>query len=124
MATLIAFKSSHRPENLSCSGAATGMLLGSFVDGKLLDIWGIQGRAPGQLFYPYDLVLDERNIYICEYGNNRIQKFTLDGKSLGCLGQAGRKKGQLHNPWALVQDSGGRLFVVDTNNHRVQQIRM
>ncbi|MEM9659581.1 MAG: hypothetical protein AAF961_14575 [Planctomycetota bacterium] len=26
----------------------------------------------------------------------------------------------MHNPWALALDSRGRLFVVDSNNHRVQ----
>ena len=92
--------------------------------GKLVKIWGTQGRAAGQLSYPYDLILHGDHVYICEYGNNRIQKFTRDGRSLGCWGTSGRATGQLHNPWALVTNSQGEIFVLDTNNHRVQQIRL
>lgn len=94
------------------------------TDGILLEIWGTFGREIGQLSYPYDLVLDNDYLYVCEFGNNRVQKFTHDGRSIATWGESGRRNGQLHNPWALVRDSGGRLFVLDTNNHRVQQLRM
>jgi hypothetical protein len=30
----------------------------------------------------------------------------------------------LFNPWGLARSSEGRLFVLDTNNHRVQEIRL
>ncbi len=93
-------------------------------NGKLVKIWGKQGRAPGELSYPYDLVLDDRFIYICEMGNNRIQKLTHDGQPVAIWGRAGRGPGELYNPWALTRDSQGRLFVIDSNNHRVQRMRM
>jgi len=32
--------------------------------------------------------------------------------------------GQLHCPWALAVDSKGRVHVCDSENHRVQRIRM
>ena len=70
-------------------------------DGKLVQDVGQQGTAPGQLQYPYCLVLDGKgHVYVCEYGNHRVQKFTLDGKSVACWGREGRKPGQLFNPWA------------------------
>ena len=79
---------------------------------------------PGQLAYPYGLVLDgQGHVYVCEFGNHRVQKFTLDGKSLGCWGTHGREPGELHNPWAVVRDSRGRIHVLDSSNHRVQRIR-
>jgi len=59
-------------------------------------------------------------VYIAEFGNHRVQKFTRDGRSLGSWGTHGRQEGQLFNPWALVQDADGRIHVLDTNNHRVQ----
>jgi hypothetical protein len=62
-------------------------------------------------------------LYVVEYGNHRVQKFTPEGKSLGCWGGPGREPGQLFSPWALVVDSKGRVHVVDTENHRVQRIR-
>ena len=88
-------------------------------------MWGIQGTQPGQLQYPYCLALDGNGrVYICEYGNHRVQKFTLDGESIACWGREGRKPGQLFNPWALVLDSRGRCHVLDSNNHRVQRITL
>jgi hypothetical protein len=63
-------------------------------------------------------------VYVVEYGNHRVQKFTREGRSLGCWGTNGRGEGQLFNPWALARDSHGRIHVLDTNNHRVQTIKM
>ncbi|NIN07799.1 MAG: hypothetical protein GTO76_03820 [Planctomycetales bacterium] len=94
------------------------------TQGRLLKIWGKHGQEAGQLAYPYDLVLDERFVYVCEFGNNRVQKFTPDGQSVACWGSSGRRAGQLHNPWALVRNRAGQLLVLDTNNHRVQKIRL
>ena len=44
----------------------------------------------------------EGHLYVCEFGNHRVQKFTLDGKSLGCWGRHGRETGELYHPWAFV----------------------
>ena len=77
------------------------------------------------LSYPYGLKLDHQGyVYICEYGNSRIQKFTLEGKSLACWCVVGHEPGQLYNPWGLVIDSQHRIHIVDSNNHRVQRIKM
>ncbi|QDU30567.1 NHL repeat protein [Anatilimnocola aggregata] len=90
---------------------------------KLAKSWGEYGSGPGQLSYPYDLHLDEPagHIYLCEFGNHRIQKFTLDGQYLGHWGRNGRQPGELDQPWGLTRDSYGRLYVIDTYNHRVQR---
>ena len=63
-------------------------------------------------------------LYVVEYGNHRVQKFTPDGVSLGCWGGPGKLPGQLHSPWALAVDSKGRVHVCDSENHRVQRIHM
>ena len=89
---------------------------------KLIDIWGEEGSEPGKLYYPYGIVLDaEGMVYVCEYGNQRIQRMTPDGKSLAILGQPGHGDGEFYQPWGLGLDSRGRLFVLDSNNHRVQR---
>ena len=46
-------------------------------------------------------------LYVIEYGNHRVQKFTLDGQSLGLWGGEGLQPGRLHSPWALAVDSMG-----------------
>ena len=54
---------------------------------------------PGELYYPYSIVLDgEGHVYVVEYGNHRVQKFTLDGESLGCWGESGREPGSAIQP--------------------------
>jgi DNA-binding beta-propeller fold protein YncE len=91
---------------------------------KLVDCWGVRGDQPGQLRYPYDLLLDPSgHVYVCEFGNHRIQKFTRDGRSVGTWGTRGRAPGELFNPWAIVRDDRGRLHILDTYNHRVQRVR-
>ncbi len=91
---------------------------------ELLNHWGKLGSAPGELRYPYDIVLDGDYVYICEFGNHRVQKFTRDGQFVGQWGSHGRKEGELHNPWSIVKDSRDRLHVLDTYNQRVQRIRL
>ena len=77
------------------------------------------------MYYPYDLALgDDDTIYVCEFRNHRVQKFTRDGRSLGCFGVEGRDEGQFCNPWAIVRDSKGTIYVLDTGNHRVQVVKM
>ncbi len=81
--------------------------------------------APGELAYPYGLVLDdEGQVYVTEYGNHRVQKFSPEGESLGCWGTNGRQPGEVLSPWALVRDSGGLTYVLDTGNNRVQVIEL
>ena len=92
--------------------------------GKLLRVWGKEGSGPGELYYPYDLALaPDDTLYVCEFGNHRVQKFTRDGRSLGCFGTEGRGEGQ-STTRGLVRDSRGMVYVLDTNNHRVQVVRM
>jgi sugar lactone lactonase YvrE len=95
----------------------------SAVEPKLVKTWGQHGHGPGELAYPYDLHLDEAagSIYLCEFGNHRVQKFSLDGEFQGGWGRNGRKPGELDQPWGMTRDSLGRLYVIDTYNHRVQR---
>ncbi len=51
---------------------------------------------------------------VCEFGNNLAQKFTLDGRALG----------QLNDRWAAGCDRHGDVYVLDTNNHRVQKVHL
>ncbi len=91
---------------------------------ELLEVWGESGTEPGKLSFPYDLILDDDYLYVCEFGNHRVQKLTKQGECIECWGRAGRGVGELSRPWALAQDNAERLYVLDTYNHRVQRIRM
>jgi DNA-binding beta-propeller fold protein YncE len=99
---------------------------------KLVKSWGQQGHDPGQLNYPYDIMLDDAalagdsagHVYLCEFGNHRVQKFTTDGQFVASFGRNGRREGELDQPWGIARDSQGRMFVLDTYNHRVQRFRL
>ena len=104
----------------------------SGTEAKLVKSWGAAGSEPGQLLYPYDILLDEAglagqadgHVYLCEFGNHRVQKFTLDGQFVGQWGKNGRREGELDQPWGITRDSRGRMFVLDSYNHRVQRFRL
>lgn len=99
---------------------------------ELVQVWGQQGHEPGQLNFPYDIWLDEAAlagetggfVYLCEFGNHRVQKFTPAGQYVGSFGRNGRRDGELDQPWGIARDSRGRMFVLDTYNHRVQRFQL
>lgn len=89
-----------------------------------LKTWGDQGFATGQIRYPYDIVLHQGDVFVCEFGNHRVQRFTRDGKTKGTWGTPGRESGQMHQPWAATIDSADNLHVLDSYNHRVQSFNI
>jgi sugar lactone lactonase YvrE len=99
---------------------------------KFATMWGQQGSEPGGLSYPYDILLDEAAlvgdaggfVYVCEFGNHRVQKFTRNCEFAGSFGHNGRREGELDQPWGIARDSLGRMYVLDTYNHRVQRFRL
>ncbi|MDX1944128.1 MAG: NHL repeat-containing protein [Pirellulaceae bacterium] len=101
-------------------------------EAKVVRSWGRNGHAPGELNYPYDILLDpaalagrpEGFVYLCEFGNHRVQKFTREGEFVGLWGKNGRGEGELDQPWGITRDSRGRMYVLDTYNHRVQRFRL
>jgi len=99
---------------------------------KVVKSWGVEGEEPGRLSFPYDILLDDDalaghdngHVYLCEFGNHRVQKFTTDGEFVGSFGHHGRREGELNQPWGIARDSRGRMYVLDTYNHRVQRFRL
>ena len=78
------------------------------------------GRGEGNLLYPYGLIFDSPNTFlVCEYGNNRLQRFNIEGESMGTMGGAGDETGLFKTPWAVVVTKNG-LLVADTGNNRLQ----
>ena len=85
----------------------------------MLGVLGGPGKEPGQLHYPYDLVLlADGSLLVSEYGSSRIQHLAADGTSLGIWGLHGSELGALNAPWGIDSD-GERVWILDTGNHRV-----
>ena len=89
----------------------------------LIDIWGGPGQAQGQFYYPYDIAIaSDNSVMVCEYGNQRLQRFAADGTWIAKWGGPGIGPGQLYQPWGVVIDSKDKVHVLDSNNHRVQRL--
>jgi len=105
---------------------------------------GSTGSGAGQLSAPEGVALDgSSNIYVAEFGNDRISVFSPAGAFIhafgvdvlppnggsgfevcttgtGCLaGDSGAGAGQLANPHGVALDGLGNLYVVDQANHRI-----
>ncbi|CAF3430600.1 unnamed protein product, partial [Rotaria socialis] len=85
-----------------------------------------QGTALTQLSYPYGIFVDTLGtFYVTDSGNNRVMRWTHGDKKQGTVIVGGNGQGasanQFYYPHGLSFDRYGNLYVVDCNNHRVEQ---
>jgi uncharacterized protein (TIGR03663 family) len=84
--------------------------------------WGGPGALEGQFSFPKGLAIDsERNIYVADSQNHRIQKFDSDGEFITAWGSFGTEPGQFSEPWGIAVDDDENVYVADTWNHRIQK---
>ena len=72
------------------------------------------------------------NIYIADYGNNRIRRVdastgvitTVAGNGVrGFAGDGGPATGaELNLPWSVTLDASGNLFIADVSNYRIRRV--
>ena len=61
------------------------------------------------------------NIYVADYNNHRIQKFTSTGKFTAAVGTHGSNPLQFSYPVGIgFNKKNGKLYVCDQCNHRIQ----
>jgi len=102
-------------------------------NGRFIRRWGKLGKDDGQFDSPAGVAVDDAgNVYVVDVDNHRIQKFTLDGRFLGKWGKRGKKAGEFNlrssvnegwNAWfpGIAVDRGGKVYVADIGNHRIQK---
>ena len=90
--------------------------------------WGLLGSAAGQFMEPHGIaVAPLGNVYVADFGNNRIQKFGPSGAFLTEWGSAGSSDGSFFGPVAVAVDQVGNVYVAENgsnstvNQHRVQK---
>ncbi len=98
--------------------------------GTYLSQWGSAGTDQSQFTHPQDVAIDSSgNVYVADFGNNRVEKFDPSGNFLlakGCANAATQAcpfssaNGQFDNPWGVAVGSTGNLFVTDQHNDRVE----
>ncbi|MDX6550513.1 MAG: tripartite motif-containing protein 71 [Gaiellales bacterium] len=83
---------------------------------------GVNGSAPGELAAPRDAATDSAgNVYVADYANNRIAKFTPNGAWITAWGTEGGKNGQFRRPYGIDLDVQNNVWVADNTNHRIQE---
>lgn len=93
-------------------------------DGAYVAAFGSLGAEPGHLLFPMDIAAaPDGTLYVVDFQGNRVQRFTPEGELLGGYGGAGTEPGRFATPRGvavLATAAGHRLWIADTNNHRVQ----
>lgn len=99
-------------------------------DGRYLRRWGgpfglnIAGPFNGWFSTATSVAVDrDGNVYVADFHNHRIQKFTSHGTFLTAFGQPGSAPGHFNFPTAVAIAEDGSAFVTDLANHRVQKWR-
>jgi uncharacterized repeat protein (TIGR02543 family) len=84
--------------------------------------WGSVGSGNGQ-FYSFDHIAADAsgNVYVADYQNNRIQKFSSSGVYITQWGSYGTGNGQFNEPYAVAADASGNVYVSDWINNRIQK---
>lgn len=93
---------------------------------------GVPGNPPAALTEPTSvLVAPNGDIFISEGHSGqadnappdtvaRISKFTAEGKFIGSFGKLGSGPVEFRTPHDMAMDAGGRLYVADRGNMRIQ----
>ncbi|MBF0135898.1 MAG: hypothetical protein H7833_15520 [Magnetococcus sp. DMHC-1] len=89
--------------------------------GKFLFDIGQRGSKDGE----FNLIRDARigpdkNLYVVDGGNFRIQVFNQDGKFIRQFGTVGRRLGQFARPKGIAMDREGNLYVSDASHANFQ----
>lgn len=83
---------------------------------------GFKTFQPKSLIGPIALCFDKDGRLWVSAVSGRIQQFSQKGKYLRGFGrEQGTGPGQFYAPHGMAFDSGGRLYVVDAYNHRIQK---
>jgi ABC-type multidrug transport system ATPase subunit/sugar lactone lactonase YvrE len=91
--------------------------------GEFLEVLA-DGNESAALNTPYDIAADAKgDLFVVEYGAGRVSKFDTSGKLLGRYGSIGAGEGQFSTPWGLAVDRQSRVYVADTGNRRLVELR-
>jgi sugar lactone lactonase YvrE len=94
-----------------------GEFIKSFAEGEF------GGLKPGRAFFgPSGVTFDKTgNVYVGDFSNDRIIKFTESGELLGSFGTTGSDPGQFQGPAGVrISPTTGNFYVADQFNNRVQ----
>ena len=84
--------------------------------------WGSLGSGDGQFQYPMWVGIDSvGNVYVSDFNNYRVQKFTSSGAFVTKWGSRGSGDGQFDTAMGIAVDGSDHVYVADYSNHRIQK---
>ena len=92
---------------------------------KLLRTIGTTGKAhtlkdPGNFAYPTNVAVDkDRNLYVSDTANDRVEVFDADGAFIRTWGKNGDGAGDFARPKGIAIDSDGHVWVADAMLNRL-----
>ena len=112
----------------------TGQIFVADANNDLIHVFNIEllycysfSSAPEPFHCPYDLAFDiEEYLYVVDYNNHCIKKFTSTGKYISRFGSKGYNPGELYHPTSIIiynnlvyvtELINNRVSVFDTNGH-------
>ena len=91
---------------------------------QLVRKFGSNGKVNGRFSNPYGLAFDaNNNLYVSEYGSNRVQKFNINGEYLLQFGYQGSGNGQLNTPSGITVHNE-RLYIAEYSNSRISVFQL
>lgn len=107
---------------LTSSFAQTSFASGDY---DLLYKWGKYGPTePSNFVFPQFIAVGEDgSIYVSDFGNKRIQKFSSTGEYVTHWGNSGKQLGDFYNPTGIAV-SDDSVFVVDRDLNRIQKFSL
>jgi tripartite motif-containing protein 71 len=86
--------------------------------------FGTAGSGEGQFEYPAIPAVDPHgNVWVADYGANKVDKYTSQGKFLASYGSEGVGNGQYNRPTSVaVNQATEDVYVGDCYNHRIQEL--
>ena len=87
------------------------------ADGKPLNTWGKDGKAPGEFTLITSIAADARYVYVADAGARRVSRFATDGDFIDELTGF-----QIPSPYFdCAFDTNGVFSVANTGRHRVER---
>jgi tripartite motif-containing protein 71 len=86
--------------------------------------FGSAGSGNGQFSSPVDSAIDgQGNIWVTDWGNNRVEKFSRSGSFVAAYGKEGSGEVQFRQPTGIdVNQSTGNVYVSDAGNSRIEEL--
>ena len=94
-------------------------------EGVFIKTWGTQGikwaSANWEFVHPRGVaVASDGNVYVADWFNDRVMKFTADGEFINNFGPDGTADGDF-DPLSMAIAPDGSVYVADFSNHRIQK---